>query len=469
MPTAKRTYHTYEFITKQKAGLSMSKFLKNMKLTRILMLGYFTVILIGTILLSMPFSSRNGEFTSVNESLFTATSATCVTGLVLSDVYTHWSIFGQLIILAMIQIGGVGFMTIAISALSCTKQKIGLKQRFTMQESVGAHQIGGIVRMTRFILTGSLIIELSGAAILAIRFCPQFGAARGLYYSVFHSVSAFCNAGIDLMGRTSPGSSMITVSGDILVNIVLMALIITGGLGFLVWDDLIRNKWHFRKYKLQTKVVITFSGILLLIGAAGFMVMEYNSPSYAGMGFGEKLLASFFQSASARTAGFSSVDLSQMNESSQMLMTVLMFIGGASGSTAGGIKITTFAVLFISILTAFRQRKALECFRRRIDDSILHNACCVMMLYLTVSGISAITISFIENIGIMPALFESVSASATVGLSLGITSSLSIPSQIILILLMFMGRTGGLTILESFTNKISNINSQYPSEKISVG
>ncbi len=447
----------------------MHKLLKNMKLTRILMLGYFTIILTGTILLSLPVSSRSGEFTPVNESLFTATSATCVTGLVLSDVYTHWSLFGQLVILTMIQTGGVGFMTIAIFALSYTKQKIGLKRRFTMQESVGAHQLGGIVRMTRFILTGSLIVELSGAALLAVRFCPKFGAARGLYYSVFHSISAFCNAGIDLMGRSSPGSSMITIQGDIMVNIVLMALIILGGLGFLVWDDILHNKLHFKRYKLQTKVVVSVSGILFLAGTAGFMIMEYSSPAYEGMNFGEKLLASCFQSASARTAGFASVDLSQMNEAGQMLMTILMFIGGASGSTAGGIKITTFAVLYISIFSAFRKRKALECFKRRIDDSILHNACCVMMLYLTVSGISAIAISFIENIGIMPALFESVSAAATVGLSLGVTSSLSIPSQIILILLMFMGRTGGLTILESFANKQSNINSQYHSEKISVG
>jgi len=447
----------------------MFKFLKNMKLTRILMLGYFTVILIGTILLTLPVSSRSGDVTPVNESLFTATSATCVTGLVLSDVYTHWSLFGQLVILAMIQTGGVGFMTVAIFALSYTKQKIGLRQRFTMQESVGAHQVGGIVRMTRFILTGSLIVELSGAALLALRFCPKFGAARGLYYSIFHSVSAFCNAGIDLMGRSSPGSSMTTVQNDILVNIVLMALIILGGLGFLVWEDILHNKWHFKRYKLQTKVVITVSGILLFLGAAGFMILEYSSPAYENLNFGEKLLASCFQSASARTAGFASVDLSQMNEAGQMLMTILMFIGGASGSTAGGIKITTFAVLYISIFSAFRQRKSLECFKRRIDDSILHNACCVMMLYLTVSGISAIAISFIENIGIMPALFESVSAAATVGLSLGVTPSLSIPSQIILILLMFMGRIGGLTILESFTNKQTNINSQYPSEKISVG
>ena len=448
---------------------SVSKKIQTMPLTRFLIMGYLIVILFGMLLLTLPISSRDRTVSMPNESLFTAVSATCVTGLVLSDVYTHWSLFGQLVILAMIQIGGVGFMTITIFILSATKQKIGLRQRFAMQESVGAHQVGGMVKMTKFILRTSVRVELIGALLLSFRFCPRIGLLKGIYFAVFHSVSAFCNAGLDLMGNFEPGSSMLTMKTDIVTNFVLISLIIIGGLGFLVWQDIAEHKWHFKVYKLQTKIVIVTSSFLICFGTAVIMLLEFNSPAYEGLNFWQKLMASFFQSVSTRTAGFSTVDLSQMNESGQFAMTLLMLVGGSPGSTAGGIKTTTFAVLIISIISVFRKRKYIESFKRRIEDNAVHNACCVATLYILLATFSAVAISFIENVGIMPALFESVSAIATVGLSVGITASLSIPSQMIIIALMFIGRIGGLTIILSLNKSITGALSQYPVEKISIG
>ena len=448
---------------------SISKRIQTMPLTRFLILGYSVVILLGTMLLTLPIASRERIFTSLNESLFTAVSSTCVTGLVLSDVYTHWSLFGQLVILCMIQIGGVGFMTITIFILSATKQKIGLKQRFAMQESVGAHQVGGMVKMTKFIFRTSLIVEFLGAFILSFRFCPKLGFFKGVYFAVFHAISAFCNAGLDLMGNFDPGSSMITMKTDIVTNLVLISLIVIGGIGFLVWQDIAEHKHHFKSYKLQTKIVIVTSSFLILLGTLMIMILEYNSAAYEDLNFGQKLLASFFQSVSTRTAGFCTVDLSQMNESGQFAMSMLMLVGGSPGSTAGGIKTTTFAVLIISILSVFRKRKYIESFKRRIEDNAVHNACCVATLYILLAAFSAVIISFIEDVGIMSALFETISAIATVGLSVGITASLSIPSHLIIIALMFIGRIGGLTIILSLNKSIVGTNSQYPVEKISIG
>ncbi len=442
--------------------------IRKMALTRFLIMGYVIVILVGTLLLALPIAGRNGA-ADLNEALFTATSATCVTGLVLSDVYTQWSLFGQIVILMLIQIGGVGFMTIAIFALSFTKHRIGLKQRFTMQESVGAHQVGGIVRMTKFLLLASVGIELAGAFVLCFRFCPKLGFFRGVYFSVFHAVSAFCNAGIDLMGYFEPGSSVMTVKSDVVINLVFMILIIVGGLGFLVWHDMLENKWRFKYYKLQTKIVIVTSLSLLIFGAVSLFIFEYSAPCFDGLSVPEKILASFFQSTSARTAGFASVDLSQMNEAGQFVMIFLMFIGGSSGSTAGGIKTTTFAVLIISIYSVFRRRKTLECFRRRLDEEVVHNACCILMLYLMLAGAAAVIISFVEGVSMMAALFECVSAIATVGLSLGLTSSLGIVSQLIIVFLMFVGRIGGLTVLLALSGGASSNSSQYPCERITVG
>lgn len=449
--------------------VKITDYFYSMALTRFLVFGYLMVILTGTFLLMLPVSTRVGHITHLNEALFTSTSATCVTGLVLSDTYTHWSTFGQLIIMLLIQIGGVGFMTIAIFALSFTKKKIGLKQRFTMQESVGAQQVGGIVKITKFMLLASLGIEGTGAIILCFRFCPMFGFFKGLYFSVFHSISAFCNAGFDLLGSIAPGSSIITQQNDYLINIVFMLLIAIGGLGFLVWRDIIAHKFHFHSYRLQTKIVLVTTAGLILGGALCLFIFEYISPAFDGMSTSDKVLASFFQSVSARTAGFETVDLTKMNESGQFIMIVLMFIGGSSGSTAGGIKTTTVAVLAISVISVFKKKKSLEAFNRRLEEDVVHNACCVFVFYLSLAGISAIIISFIEKIRLLPALFECVSAIATVGLTLGVTPTLKVGSQLIIVGLMFVGRIGGLTVLLALGNKSINGNSKYPVEKISVG
>lgn len=437
--------------------------------TKIIAAGYLVVIALGTLLLMLPFSNREGTATTFMDAWFTATSATCVTGLVTNDTYTFWSEFGQVVILILIQIGGIGFMTIAISALTLTRKKIGLSERMLMQESVAAPQIGGIVRMSKFVLSGTLFFEGIGAVLLAFYFVPRLGLGKGIYYAVFHSISAFCNAGIDLMGYYSPSSSLITAGDSYLVSLTIAGLIIIGGIGFLVWEDLKRCRWKFRYYRLHTKMVIFATGILIIGGTLLMFLFEWGQPSMEGKTLGQQILSAFFQAVTPRTAGFNTVDLNALTDSSQMLMVCLMFIGGSPGSTAGGIKTTTILVLMLTIWTELRKRKDLELFRRRVEGEAIRHACCLMMFYGLLSIGSSMAIATIENLGIKQTLFETVSALCTVGLSLGITSSLGMVSQVILILLMFIGRVGGITILIAFTNHISTIPSKLPVEKISVG
>ena len=437
--------------------------------TKIIAAGYLVVIALGTLLLMLPFSNREGTATTFMDAWFTATSATCVTGLVTNDTYTFWSEFGQVVILILIQIGGIGFMTIAISALTLTRKKIGLSERMLMQESVAAPQIGGIVRMSKFVLSGTLFFEGIGAVLLAFYFVPRLGLGKGIYYAVFHSISAFCNAGIDLMGYYSPSSSLITAGDSYLVSLTIAGLIIIGGIGFLVWEDLKKCKWKFRYYRLHTKMVIFATGVLIIGGTLLMFLFEWGQPSMEGKTLGQQILSAFFQAVTPRTAGFNTVDLNALTDSSQMLMVCLMFIGGSPGSTAGGIKTTTILILMLTIWTELRKRKDLELFRRRVEGEAIRHACCLMMFYGLLSIGSSMAIATIENLGIKQTLFETVSALCTVGLSLGITSSLGMVSQVILILLMFIGRAGGITILIAFTNHISTIPSKLPVEKISVG
>ncbi|WP_124098184.1 potassium transporter TrkG [Ruminococcus sp. Marseille-P6503] len=447
----------------------IKNFFQSVPLTKFLLLGYGIIILIGTLLLSLPVSTRDRVFTPIEDSLFTATSASCVTGLVIHDTYTYWSLFGQLVILFLIQIGGIGFMSVAIFALTLTKQKIGLKQRFTMLESVNAPQLGGIVKMTRFILFGSLTFEGIGAAVLSFRFIPELGVAKGVYFAVFHSVSAFCNAGIDLMGNFKEFSSLMTVDVDVMFNIAVMLLITTGGLGFFVWNDIREHKLAFRSYRLQTKIVLSTSFILSFGGAAVIMLLEYDSAAYEGMNFAEKFLCSMFQSVTTRTAGFSTVDLTQYSEAGLSVMSMLMLIGGSPGSTAGGIKTTTFAVLVLSIICVFKKKKSLECFKRRIVDDIVHNAVCIFMMYIILTAVVSVFICAFDNVSMLAAVFETSSAVGTVGLSLGLTPSLSSVSHILLALLMYVGRVGGLTVLMALSNSAQSSKSQLPTEKITVG
>lgn len=447
----------------------IKKAFENIPSTRLIALGFAAIILVGTLLLMLPVSTRDGNGAPLETAFFTATSATCVTGLVIEDTYSYWTLFGQLVLLGMIQIGGLGFMSVMISLLTLTKKKIGLRQRVTLQESVGATQVGGIVRMARFILIGALLVEAVGAVALSFYFCPRAGLVRGIYFAVFHSISAFCNAGIDLMGYFAVSSSLTTAGTNVLMNTTMIALILISGLGFFVWSDVIEHGVKWKKYRLHTKMVLVTTLILFLGGALGFFLLELGGAAMADASLFEKIQYALFQSATCRTAGFVTLDLTALRESTQGLMIVLMLIGGSSGSTAGGMKTTTIAVLFLSVFSVFRKRKSVECFGRRLDEDLIHNACCVLMLYLTLMVAAAVAISAIDAIPLVDAMFETGSAVATVGLSLNRTAELGTISHLILAALMFIGRVGGITILLSFNARAGAPNSQYPAERITIG
>ena len=427
---------------------------------QVIILGFFSVILLGSLLLMLPFSTRDGQGASFADGLFTATSAVCVTGLIVRDTATYWSEFGQAIILTLIQIGGMGVVTIAVAIAVASGRKIGLMQRSTMQEAISAHQVGGIVRLTKFILKTSISIELLGALLLAPVFCKDFGIFKGLWYSVFHSISAFCNAGFDLIGVREPFSSLTSYASNPIVIFTIMALIITGGLGFVTWADIKKNKFHFRKYNMQSKVILTVTAGLLIFPAIYFFFCEFSN-----LPIGERILSSLFQSVTPRTAGFNTVDLTLLTETGLMIMIILMLIGGSPGSTAGGMKTTTVAVLFSSALAVFRKQDSAHFFSRRIPDNAVKNAATILMMYLTLFLGGGMVISYIEEVSLMSALFETSSAIGTVGLSLGLTPSLGMVSKSILILLMFFGRVGGLTLIFAALSERNNFGSRYPQEK----
>lgn len=431
---------------------------------QIIILGFLSVILIGSLLLMLPIATRNGNSASFSDALFTATSAVCVTGLIIHDTATYWSVFGQSIILLLIQIGGMGIVTIAVSIAAVSGRKIGLMQRSTMQEAIAAPNVGGIVRRTKFILKTTLSVELIGAAVLAPVFCRDFGFFKGIWYALFHSISAFCNAGFDLIGAKEPFSSLTSYSVQPVVNMTVMALIIIGGIGFLTWEDIKNNKWHFKKYRMQSKVILAVTAALILLPAIYFYFFEFSR-----LPFPERVWTSLFQSVTPRTAGFNTADLTLMSEVGQMLMIMLMLTGGSPGSTAGGMKTTTLAVLVSSALSVFRKKEHTQFFKRRIPDNTIRNAATIFLMYVTLFLVGGMTISSIENIPLITALFETASAIGTVGLSLGITPELGIVSHMILICLMFFGRVGGLTLIfAAISEKISN-GSKYPQEKITVG
>lgn len=393
-------------------------------------------------------------------SFFIATSATCVTGLIRVDTYSHWSWFGQFIIILLIQIGGIGFMTFCIYALTLAKKKIGIISRSIMQNSISSPHVGGIVKMTKFIILATFFIEALGAFFLSFIFCPKLGLVKGLWFSIFHSISAFCNAGFDLMGNFEPYSSLVSFQDNWYLNMIIMLLIIIGGLGFLVWKDIIDNRGHFSKMRLHTKIVITTTIILIFGGALFIYFCEQGNAT---------ILSSLFQSVTARTAGFNTVDLSKIRETTQLIIIILMFVGGSSGSTAGGIKTTTIAVMLVNIISMFKQKKGVEVFKRRISDEIVKMASCVLMAYLVLTLIVSLIICQLENISYITVLFECVSAIATVGLTIGITSQLGVISQCLLALLMLFGRVGSITFLLAFaSNRVTPL-AKAPAEKIQIG
>ncbi len=437
--------------------------------SRIKIAGFAGVIILGAILLMMPFSSAEHIVTPFKDALFTAVSATCVTGLVVRDTATYWSLFGQIIILVMIQIGGMGIITIAVFFTRVMGRKIGIMQRTTMQEAVSAPQVGGIVKMTGFIIKTSLCIELIGALARSPVFIKDFGWIKGIWYSVFHSVSAFCNAGFDLMGVRSPCSSVTSYSGNALVNIVIMLLIITGGIGFLTWDDIKTHGFHFRKYRMQSKVVLLMTVFLLMIPAVYFYCAEFSSSLFNDMTAGQKVLASFFQTVTARTAGYNAIDFNMLSETGRILHILLMLIGGSPGSTAGGMKTTTFAVFILSAVSVIKWKEEICVCGRRIDNTIVRNALAIATIYFSLFFVGGVAISVLENLPLSDCLYETASAIGTVGLTLGITPKLGIASQIILILLMYLGRVGGLTLVYAAIASKNQGGAKLPLEKITVG
>lgn len=431
--------------------------------------GFALVILMGSLFLMLPFATQDGRGASFFDALFTATSAVCVTGLVVQDTATYWSVFGQSIILLLIQIGGMGVVTLAVLISLVSGRRIGLRQRSTMQEAIAAPSLGGIVKLTGFIVKTTITIEVIGGLLLFPVFYKEYGVAKGLWYAVFHSVSAFCNAGFDLMGGRGKFSSLTAYQDNLVVNAVIMILIVVGGIGFLTWEDIKKNGVHIKKYRMQSKVILTTTLILILIPFLCFYLVEFSGSQWNGMTQGEKVLAALFQSITPRTAGFNTVDLTELSEAGQAMMMLLMLTGGAPGSTAGGMKVTTLAVLLMIMVAVFRRREDAHCFGRRIPEDTVKFAATILLMYFLLFLTAGMVISVFENLPMLTCLFETASAIGTVGLTLGITPSLGVVSRCVLIALMFFGRVGCLTLVFAASSGTKINFAKLPKEKITVG
>lgn len=412
----------------------------------------------------LPVATRTGQGAAFSDALFTATSAVCVTGLVVQDTATYWSSFGQAVILVLIQIGGMGVITMAVAISILSGKKISLKQRSTMQEAISAPKVGGIVRLTGFILKMTVIFELLGALIMSPVFCKEFGLGKGIWYSVFHSISAFCNAGFDLMGCKEKFSSLTFFVYHPVINLTVMALIIIGGIGFLTWDDIRVNKHHFKHYRMQSKVILVTTTLLILLPALYYFFLEFTDGS-----LGHRIWTSLFQAVTPRTAGFNTVDLTMLSETGLALMILLMLVGGSPGSTAGGMKTTTLAVMTSTAASVFRRREHTQFFGRRIMEDTVRNAATILTMYMTLFLGGGFIICRIENLPLIKCLFETASAVGTVGLTLGITQQLGSVSHGILILLMYFGRVGGLTVVFAALSSRQGNTARLPQEKMTVG
>lgn len=431
---------------------------------QIIILGFAGVILLGALLLMLPISATARCVTPFHEALFTATSAVCVTGLVVQDTGSYWSVFGQAVILTLIQIGGLGVVTVAASFALLSGRRISLMQRSIMQDAISAPKVGGIVRLTRFILRGTFLIELIGAFAMLPVFCRDYGW-RGIWMAVFHSISAFCNAGFDILGTNNNLYPSLTgyVQNPV-INITIMLLIITGGIGFLTWDDICENKLHFHRYRMQSKVIVIVTLVLIVLPALFFFFADFGA-----LPLGERIQAALFQSVTPRTAGFNTVDLSAMSGASLGVMILLMLIGGSPGSTAGGMKTTTLAVLLANAAATFRRRDSAQFFGRRLDCGAVKTAATILTMYLALFFGGGVFISIYENLPLSSCLYEAASAVGTVGLTLGITPQLHIPSQMVLIALMYLGRVGGLTLIYAALSGKKTSNAKLPLEEITVG
>lgn len=446
----------------------MKLFTKRLTQTQMIVLGYCIIIFLGAGLLMLPVSTKAGVYTPFTDALFTSTSAACVTGLVIADTFQYWSTFGQCVILCIIQIGGLGFMTIGVCFAILLRRKIGLWTRGTLQESVNIMQVGGIVRLAKKIIVGTAIFEGMGALILAVRFSREMSLGKAVYFGVFHSISAFCNAGFDLMGERRAYSSFTKYYNDPVVNLVIMSLIVIGGIGFFVWNDISVNKLKFRKYRLHTKIVLISTAILIFGGAALLFFFEKNN-TIAGMPFGDQVLCSLFGSVTARTAGFNTVDTAALTDSSKLLTTILMFIGGSPGSTAGGIKTTTFVVLLIYVHANLRKEMHCNILGRRLDEDSIRKASAVLCINLFAVIIAVLVIVTVQHAEMTDVAFEVVSAIGTVGMSTGITRDMETVSKLVLIFLMYCGRIGSMTFALSLRGHKIEAPVKVPVEKIMIG
>lgn len=432
-------------------------------------IGFILMILIGAILLDTPMASRSGQSIGFLSALFTATSASCVTGLVVADTATQWTLFGQIVVLILIQIGGLGFISIGVFFSVILRRKIGLRERGLMMESTNALQLGGIVKFARRIVAGTAIVEGVGALLLMIRFIPEFGILKGIWYGIFHSVSAFCNGGFDLMGaKYGKYSSLVAYYDDPLVNIVIMSLIVIGGIGFVVWGDLLKNRWHFKKYLLHTKIVLLMSTILIFGGALLFYWAERNGV-LKGMSVSGQILSSLFASVTARTAGFNTVDTAAMSGASKLLTTALMFIGGSPGSTAGGIKTTTLFVLLMGVKKNVTGAYGIQAFGKRLEDDALATASIIATLNMGITIIAIFIVMGMQPFAMQDVVFEAFSASGTVGITAGITRDLNTVSRILMIMLMYLGRVGSLSFALAFMESKKKPKVMLPKESISIG
>ena len=438
--------------------------LQRLQSAQLILLGFAAMILTGALLLMLPVASREPYSVSFLDALFTATSATCVTGLVVYDTASCWTAFGQGVILLLIQIGGLGVVTIAVLLALISGKKIGLMQRSVMQDSIAAPHVQGIIRLTRFILCSTLLLELIGALLVLPSFAAVFGAARGSWYAFFHAVSGFCNAGFDLMGVREQFSSLTYFSEDLMLNAAVMLMIVIGGLGFLTWKDIAEHRLRFREYRLQSKAILSTTALLLLLPFCYFFLVEFR-----GLPLRARLLLSAFQAVTPRTAGFNTADYSAMSDTGVALTICLMLIGGAPGSTAGGMKVTTLIVLISSALSVFRQRKDTVLYGRRVSDAGVRDAAALLLMYLFLFLCGSFLLCGIEAVPLKLCMFETASAIGTVGLSMGLTPTLSATSRVILIVLMYMGRVGGLTLIFATVAKQRNGSGRMPEEAIPVG
>lgn len=445
------------------------KLLRNVSPTRIIALSFVIVIIIGTVLLSLPVATNKGQETTIFDALFTSVSATCVIGMSPFDTYIHWSMFGQIVILLLFQIGGLGIMSFMSMFSIFLHKKIGLQERLLLVQTSGNIRLNGVVKLLQKIFIGTFLFEGIGAIILTFAFYEEMGLKKSIYYGIFHSVSAFCNAGFDLMGFREPFSSISYYETNPLVCFTLMALIVLGGLGFFVWSDVMKNKFKIHQYSLHSKIILYSALILILLGWFFYYIFEMNGELY-NLTYPEKIMSSLFLSVSTRTAGFNAIDMNALSESGLLLTMCLMFIGAGVGSTSGGVKTTTVAILLAAVIAFAKGKRDVVIFKRRIQNDTIRHAASILIVYMVAVLISTMIICFTDGISLQDALFETIAAVSTVGYSRVGIQNMSLIAQIIMMILMFGGRIGFMSLLMVFWEKEKGeAPIEHPTEEIMIG